>query len=290
MKQFIQVNIILVMVILLLGLYPHLEANASGQFAADAPLVEAASREMILSTTVQISMFALSSDPELKDQIQAQAGLTEGREENDGTNLIQLDSLGTLVETQGGKVIVTHGHWGKMLEVANFAHIYDANGEFLLALNGGELKDLIRYQDKGTIVFEAPATLSSLPAASPVEADLQPADLSLETTNPEMPQAGDQVAYVHLVKGETQRLEVLSATFQSLGRFKRLEVLQILVPEGGVILGGNSGGGVWFEGRYIGNVWATEENREFNWQKLQFDYSLTHLSYIAPFNPGMVQD
>jgi len=284
----LSVNVVLVSIVLLLSIYPQDQSRGNDQVAVNAAPVDVVLENEILNATVQISVVAITPIHGLYDPVQDQPDGSNKPEGNIPTELTRQDSLGTLVSTGEERLIVTHNHWGGLIEAMSFVHFYNKNGEFLLAMNGDEFRNLIRYQDKGTLVIKAPEALNPIPQTILGEANLNQKTHSNVPENAGMPQEGDLVTFVHPKIGEEDQFEVLQASVKSTGKFKGLPIIKVFILNG-IILPGNSGGGVWFNGHFIGNVWAIEEKTEFNWHSFQFEDSLTKLSYVAPFDPGMAK-
>jgi len=274
----LSVNLVLLSIVLLLSIYPQGQSGGNDPVAVNATPVDVVLENGIISTTVQINVVAIASRPGTDDQGKEQAGATNNSGGTNATNLTMVKDLGTLVSSGQERWIVTHNHWGEMIAATSFIEFSNANGELLLAMSGVEFINLIRYQNKGTLVLKAPQAFNSLPATR-----IGTTGHVGNPVNTGTPEAGDVVLIIHPKSGHEDQFEVLQATVQSLGRFKGLPIIKVLVPGDAIIHRGNSGGGVWFNGHFIGNVWATEVKREWSWRTFQFKESLTNLSYIAPF-------
>ena len=184
----LSVNVVLVSIALLLSIYTQGQSGGNVQVAVNAARVDVALENEILNATVQISVVAITPIHGLYDPVQKQPDGSNTPEGNIPTELTRQDSLGTLVSTDEERLIVTHNHWGGLIEAMSFVHFYNVNDELLLAMNGDEFRNLIRYQDKGTLVIKAPEALNPIPHASIGEVYLNQKDHSNVPGNAGIPQ------------------------------------------------------------------------------------------------------
>lgn len=150
--------------------------------------------------------------------------------------------LGSVVRWQGVTVIVTHNHWGHMMNDAQYAHILDAQGAVLRQMWMDEFKSLIRYSDAGTLILDIPAGLS-----------ITPSNLSIERNVPD----GDTVTMVHQDPKDINRVAALQAKVISHKIDQGQPVFELKVLGSGKIIKGDSGGGIWYQGKLVGNSWST---------------------------------
>jgi hypothetical protein len=152
--------------------------------------------------------------------------------------------IGTLIEHQGQAFLVTHNHWGEVLESDTATvEFRDAHNRLIQPLFSSAFKELIVYQNPGTLVLRAiPALLEYATPTKIVDASL------LE------PGALVRVAYRQLP--ERDAVAVLEAEIVKTGVFEGEPVYQIRCLEGQGLQKGDSGGGVWYNGSLIGNNWA----------------------------------
>lgn len=192
----------------------------------------------ILSSTVQINMWILNDgNGSVKNNLtveQAQALL----ETSHSVMLIQ--GLGTVVQVEGENTIITHNHWGQLTDVG-LIQFSDASGVVLLSMTRFEFKKLILFQDGGTMILRAPENLGIAPAAMG---------------------SFDQVATNHTIyiarrqPGNMNNVEVVEARLELAIDYKNQEAWELQALNGDVISPGDSGGGIWLNGQWIGNTWA----------------------------------
>lgn len=183
----------------------------------------AAAQEQLLASTIQIEMFG---------QGRVQAALKH-------TPTSQ--GLGTLVQAGNQRFIMTHNHWSVSATELNRVELRNAAGERLVVLDAAPFLSLVRYQDWGTMVLEAPPELQGvLPATLGDAARLVAGDivwLASQDAGGENP-IGIAMARVH-------RIDATIAP----GLIELGESDASVVP-------GDSGGGIWHDGKLVGNLWA----------------------------------
>lgn len=184
----------------------------------------------ILRTTVQIKLYIPKQDLQTYSIPRA---------------YILADSLGTLAKWQGETVIVTHNHWDSMLNEAEFVLILDSQGNITHELSGIDFRALVRYQNTGTMILAAPAC--QVEGCYPYLADIG----DQEDVAP-----GDFVVFVHQAAVEDYRLASHPAQVAALSQYKATGVFKLRSLEGQKIIAGDSGGGIWFDGRLVGNIWG----------------------------------
>ena len=207
--------------IAIVGLHSFSPAEAAPVAAAP----DAATAQTIRQSTVQIALYEAAGD----------SGIEAGGR-----------GLGTLVRRNGQTLIVTHDHWTHITANLSAAEFRSADGRLLLTLSGEAFLSLIRYRDGGTLVLAAPDELASLPVA---ELD---APAPVEGAN-----ENDVVWVVRRARNNVgTTVEVIGATVQAVQTADGLQRLRLRGADGAVVLEGDSGGGIWQGGRFLGNVWS----------------------------------
>lgn len=212
----------------------------------------------VLSVTVQIRMFAPTSTK---------------------SQFVMAQGLGTLIRNEDRIQIVTHNHWGEILNNVEFVRFHDASDQLILEINGDEFKKLIRMQDAGTMLLKAPFD---------VDASLQVASLgaSDELIN------ADKVFLVHQKDGVTGSVVVLEAVVDRQTTYKQLPVFTLHTLDGQPVVSGDSGGGVWLNGKLVGNMWGRETVEETeSWNPMSWfgtEQTVKEVCYVAkiPINSG----
>ena len=194
---------------------------------APAPRPSAAEEATILASTIQIAMYEYAQEP---------GGPEAGSR-----------GLGTLVADGGEIVIVTHDHWAHLTPTLHEVEIRDAAGRLLLTLDGLAFRDLIAYGDGGTMVLRAPAGLEGL----------LPAELGAPADE------GDAVWFARRdpASGRTA-VEMVAAAVTAVESAAQPATVRLRNLDGSAIIPGDSGGGVWANGRLVGNLWAAALTKE----------------------------
>jgi len=162
-------------------------------------------------------------------------------DETSSVNKIRGIGLGSLVNHKGQTLLVTHNHWGEFLQDAAEVEISDASHRMLRKISGSEFISLVRYQDAGTLIIEAPDGLWRHPSAR--DSQIQVGDAVL-------------VAYRQTAGGD--QVTLLESVVDSIITVQGLPVYKLVSRDGHPIRNGDSGGGVWHKGELVGNMWFTE--------------------------------
>lgn len=150
--------------------------------------------------------------------------------------------LGTVVQYQDESYLVTHNHWGDMLQDTNIIEIRDAQYKMLRPMYASEFKSLIVYQDAGTMVLHLPDGLPDT---------LTPGNLDTSPLKP-----GDTVQVAHWSYPNRDCLEVSEAVVKEINTFKGEPVYTLRSLDGQPLHPGDSGGGVWHNGKLVANTWT----------------------------------
>ena len=202
-------------------------AFRSQQAEATVPQLSQIGRAAILASTVQIAMFEHATE----------AGGSEIGERG----------LGTLVNHDGVRLILTHDHWAPLTPNLNEVEIHDAQRQLLLTLSAEAFMPLIAYRDGGTMVLRAPAELEGLDAAAPGAAAGE----------------GDVVWFARRDAASGRAMvEVVAATVTGVDGAGSPASMRLRNLDDSAVIPGDSGGGVWANGRLLGNLWAAGVNEE----------------------------
>jgi hypothetical protein len=186
-----------------------------------------AGRVQLLASSIQITMTGKSR-------------IVDGMKETDLSK-----GLGTIVEHEGQRYIMTHNHWALPETTLERIEFRDANGRSLAAMARLSFFSLVRYSDAGTLLLAAPPELDCIKAAA----------LGSSTTL----MSGEAILVVTRDKQRQDRLTVIEAEVEQAGGKKNPAQLLLRGPQTAVAPG-DSGGGVWHEGRLVGNMWSIIES------------------------------
>jgi len=154
------------------------------------------------------------------------------------------EGLGTAVVQNGQTYIVTHDHWSLLNDELELVQIRDASGTLVAQMDGEEFGQRIQYRDGGTIVLSAPQALGQ----------------RIQTTSLDGAQSiekGAVVQVVHRRRDGQGGVATVEATVQGIEFIDGVPTLKLRSANGHVIVPGDSGGGIWYEGELVGNMWMT---------------------------------
>jgi hypothetical protein len=125
---------------------------------------------------------------------------------------------------------------------------YDSDRRVLKITLGKEFLGLVIYQDAGTLVLKAPDEMVRI-----IEhISFRPA---VEKSQPV--RVGDTVLVVYHQAESRAKIGLLEARVESIDVYKELPVFVLRSLDGTPVVQGDSGGGIWHEGKLVGNMWAT---------------------------------
>lgn len=162
------------------------------------------------------------------------------------------EGLGTVVHQGGELLVVTHDHWSLLERIKGMVRISISSGDQLLEMELSEFKEFILYRDGGTMILEASdwielGDMVAVRRINPME--LSTSDDRVELVIGDLVQVVQRsgLGVVALMQARVER------TDQKAGR----GVLKLRIVSGQPLDGGDSGGGVWYRGKLLGNVWTT---------------------------------
>jgi hypothetical protein len=214
-----------------------------GLVEARAVEVDAAAKEEVLKATVRITVHY---QPTANTQLDG----------NQGQEILVTSSqaLGTLVQDREKTYLVTHDHWSHLEKGLRKVQLSNAQGDVLVELERALFYGLIRYRDGGTMVLEAPEQLSS---------QLQ----SVEATwndNEQLAQQGDELLMVHWRPEASEQVSVERVSVTLVEDHEGLSSMKLQSLSGQAVVQGNSGGGVFKNGRLVANMWSTMVVQQLN--------------------------
>ena len=222
--------------------------------------------EHILQTSIQITMME-----NVFEKIETEASETDQDEIWQKVEKTT-NGLGTLVSSQGEILLISHDHWSLFTSstAPDRVAFRDAKGSLLLEMAGSELLPLILFHDSGTFILKAPKELGD---RTMVTADMG----FFKTLNP-----GDIVHVVHHSPRHEGQISIMPAEIIGHERFNGVPMLSLRSLNGQSIEPGDSGGGIWVNGRLAGNMWMTmREVRQYWWQLKPSNYNETAFSLAA---------
>jgi hypothetical protein len=271
MKQISKWTIILILFAIgidTLGGQSHADVSA----LAAAEEVPTAVAHTIRQATVQITMIQIQwGEPVVINRDTAQQTITTS-----STRHID-KGIGTLLAYEDDTLLVSHDHWSHLTStvVPDVVQFHDADGRFLHEMTGDAFSQLMLFHDGGTLIMRAPQSLTiQMPIAAAMGhgASLQP---------------GDIVYVAHRQANQNDTVVLMAAEVLAIEFRNNIPVLSLRSLNGQTIEPGDSGGGVWLDSRFVGNMWITViEVRQDWWRFYQPVETTTVRSYAA----GLTED
>jgi hypothetical protein len=176
--------------------------------------------------------------------------------------------LGTLVDVGSASYLVTHDHYAQ-LDAAVADVIITGYSGLRLTIPVQEFRGLIRYRNNSTLILEAPGGLQGQPTVAGNGDEVSPGSVV-------------QIIYRH---PETKELSVRNAEVEYQIDYQGIPSLQLNNLSGEEIRKGNSGAGVWYQGRLIGNIHRTIVAPGDSPDKPEGPPQPTHRSYATRLSP-----
>jgi hypothetical protein len=248
--------------------------------------------QQIMEATIQIFMYP-SESIEALGVDQQNLSLNEALSKTNIEYRYEL-GLGTLVSHNGGIILITHDHWG-LLDRIGVVQFRNAAGDPLLELDGLTFKNLIRYQDGGTMILgrsvdgDRSDYLAALVSISQAKHNrrINPAKLGRTESITE----GETIFIVRQGRNGSKAVELIEVSVESIGERWGQMVYKLRSEAGGDIMPGDSGGGLWLGDRFVGNMWKSKYTYAVNWESLELEQECTETSYAAvlpDFGEGVV--
>jgi hypothetical protein len=222
-----------ILALIVTGFY-FFNQNVQAQSNVSPIVINESERQQILAATVQIQMKAPLID-------EAGSPVLTERDGNWYTVDAMAHGLGTVTKIDNQLFIVTHDHWGALLDTAVTVIFQNAQGQPLLELPGDTFRSLIVYQDQGTMLLQAPV------AITPLIGNVAAANSQSLSLNNQVLLARHQAGYAEV--------EVVAAQVTAVTDRNGVPAYQLQQLDGSPVVEGDSGGGLWFEGQLVGNLW-----------------------------------
>lgn len=169
--------------------------------------------------------------------------------------------LGTVVQTGSGKYLVTHDHYAQLDAGRATVIITDYLGKETL-LDIIAFRGSIRYRNNGVLILDAPPGLPE----------------GVATGDGEQVPPGATVQVVYR-QAETGTLSVVPAVVETWIDYQGIPSYQVRNLNGEIVRKGNSGGGVFYEGKLVGAIHRTILATEASAAELPGEPS--HRSYVS---------
>ncbi len=152
--------------------------------------------------------------------------------------------MGSLIRRKGENLLVTHNHWGDLLQDLSIVEFRNADNQMIKPIYGYEFKEWIVFQDAGTLVLRLPEELfdPSAPASMDAIPQIVP---------------GETVDVVYRENPTREKATILQAVVEEIITYKGLPAYRLRSLDGQPIKPGDLGGGIWYNGALVGNNWVT---------------------------------
>jgi hypothetical protein len=144
------------------------------------------------------------------------------------------EGLGTVVKVNGRSLLITHDHWSQLTADLGEVQFRDAAGVLLAKMDLVRFKRLILSRNGGLMVLAAPDALQGLAVA----------------VGTNRATAGSDLWLVHRQEGQ---VVVSPVQVESAGLKDGVAVWRL---QGQMVVNGDSGGGVWGDGRLLAVMWT----------------------------------
>ena len=152
--------------------------------------------------------------------------------------------VGTLVNLNGQRVLVTHNHWGHLLQQGATVTFWSAYGQLVHTMNSADFNTHTLYSDAGTLVLQPMVGLAAIQQT--INAGSLTAVIS-----------GQDVWAVRQIAPNVRGLRLQSLTVDHHRTVEGLSAIQMRSQTAQPIIKGDSGGGLFINGSLVGNMWLT---------------------------------
>jgi hypothetical protein len=191
----------------------------------------------LLNSIVQITMYVFSDG---NGGVNSNRSVEQALMTIETTQSVMNIGLGTVVQVEGENIIITHNHWRPLADVS-LIQFANASGIVLLSITPFEFEKLILFQDGGTTILMAPDNLGISPAV-------------MGSTGQVTDRQTVSIARRQL--GNMDKIEVVEARIEKATNYENLEAWKLQTLNGDFISPGDSGGGIWLNGQWVGNTWS----------------------------------
>ena len=182
-------------------------------------------------------------------------------------SVIEAYGLGSLVSFPDNVLLVTHNHWGDMLDGNTAVKFYDAENHLIHSMAVRKFKELTLDANPGVLILQAPD-------------ELLETLLPIRYTEAHPVTVGDVVSIAYRENPDRKKVAIQQAVIEQVTTLENHQVYQVNSLDGQVIQPGDSGGGLWLDGEFVGLNWMTEE-KELTVEASPTDGSLTTVGYTG---------
>jgi hypothetical protein len=157
-------------------------------------------------------------------------------------------ALGSLIQVDDEVMVVTHNHWGPLLNEEAIIELRSEDRRLLATETGKQLIESLHFQDEGTLIYPAPEAVydNMLIATRGL-----PSQRATKRLAP-----GTRVEIVQFRERDNGSIVVREMEVMEGKETVQPPIYRLRSLDGLPILPGDSGGGVWVDGALAGNLWA----------------------------------
>lgn len=217
---------VLVFLAAAIAFYTPLLRPGQSKSEVDSRRLAANVEQQLLSSTIQMSMVMVDNN-------------SSG---GGGSAVYAWRGLGTLVKYGRSQFILTHGHWPIASPQLIAVELRNSSGERLQLFDADAFLNLLHYHDRGTMIVQVSQELVGVkPAILGNISDVATgATVWLTAYDP------GAISTVRVVRAHVEAVDLKAVP----GR------LRLRGPHTAGVALGDSGGGVWLDGKLVGNLWS----------------------------------
>ena len=237
---FSSLAVIIVSSILVPSLFSSATPTAIPASISDQVGISRSEKQSVLDATIHITFYPKRVYESSDDSFGGQQNDSEA-----GYLVERARGIGTVVSYGSHLLIITHDHWEWMGEALDRVEFRDANNGLLLEISGEAFNNIVRYRDGGTLIIDAPGILLS--------SGIVPASLNQEKKIA----AGSTIYMAYRPLEDRDQVDLRPVMVESIEEDAGRPVLRLRSLDGEAFIVGDSGGGAWFGGQLVGNLWMS---------------------------------
>jgi hypothetical protein len=141
-------------------------------------------------------------------------------------------------------LFITHDYWRLLNDDLQRVEYHDKRGNLLASISGSEFSAGILFRDGGTTIVKAPAGLAG--SVTQAKIGTMPND-----------SAGLWVQVMRKTPELSNAIGVMDAVVEAVELKQGKQVFVLRSVKGESIVPGDSGGGIYYNGQLVGNMWST---------------------------------
>jgi len=169
---------------------------------------------------------------------------------------IMTRGTGTLVAHSGQNLILTHDHWEVIPETSTRARFLDADGRLLVEMGRKSFAALIRYQVGVSMLLSAPEGLIPDTLSSRTRRCIQVTMTTAALADGTEVKVGSVLLLARHIPQSDHQIGLLETVVEAVEVNDEHRILTLHSVNGTAVVPGDWDGGIWMDGRLIGNLWS----------------------------------